>query len=728
MHREDATVRREVRGPLRPGALEPRPYQEEIVREAVDMNTLVVLPTGLGKTLVSALLCARLLGAYPGTKALVMAPTRPLVAQHRKSFYEVLDLDEDEMVMMTGHVQPGARVELWSEGRVFFTTPQVVENDIQGGRLSLREFSLVVFDEAHRAVKDYAYTSIARHYMEEGAYPIILALTASPGGNKDRVKEVCENLSIERIIHRTQEDEDVGQYVHRIDTDWREVDLPEEYRSISACLRDMLDARVAKLRHHHPLPDRYVGKRHLLALGQRLRDRLKDAIPGERGGIFGAMLLQSTALSLVHAIELLESQGIRPLLRFLNKVDDEKDQKKAYKNLAKDPMFHKVMREVVDNIDIEHPKVEVLKLEMLREFGRSERTRVLVFTQYRDTASLLVNALRNDVFVVERFVGQASRLGDEGLGQEEQGEVLERFRKGDITVLVATSVAEEGLDIPNVDLVVFYEPVPSEIRYIQRKGRTGRKRIGRVVLLATRDSVDTGAHHASQRKIRRMREVMGSIDSTLKRVERGKRPRPVLAKGTGGTVHGDAAPREGVGRGMGKGRYGPQVPAQASARSDGTIRPSTTVRPSTDGPTAPIVRNETELVRRFLLDHLDDTGQTSIEEVYEEGSEAGFDRALLRKGIEMLVADGCIYRPRWDIVRKVEAKDGKEEDVFEVTVRKVHQGRAILSLDDGTDLVLDPEDFPAGPAYIKKGRSFRVRGRIVEEKGRRHLRVADILD
>jgi ERCC4-related helicase len=54
------------------------------------------------------------------------------------------------------------------------------------------------------------------------------------------------------------------------------------------------------------------------------------------------------------------------------------------------------------------------------------------------------------------------------MSQEEQSAVLESFRNGEFDVLVATSIAEEGLDIPEVDLVVFYEPIPSEIRYIQR--------------------------------------------------------------------------------------------------------------------------------------------------------------------------------------------------------------------------------------------------------------------
>jgi ERCC4-related helicase len=94
--------------------------------------------------------------------------------------------------------------------------------------------------------------------------------------------------------------------------------------------------------------------------------------------------------------------------------------------------------------------------------------KAIVFTQYRDTAQHIVDILNSNGIKASRFVGQAKKQGDVGMKQEEQGQVLESFRKGEFSVLVATSIAEEGLDIPEVDLVIFYEPIPSEIRYIQR--------------------------------------------------------------------------------------------------------------------------------------------------------------------------------------------------------------------------------------------------------------------
>ena len=108
---------------------------------------------------------------------------------------------------------------------------------------------------------------------------------------------------------------------------------------------------------------------------------------------------------------------------------------------------------------------------------------VLIFTQYRDTARRIVEVLSENGIKASRFVGQAKRRGDVGMKQDEQTSVLDSFRNGEFNILVATSIAEEGLDIPEVDLVIFYEPIPSDIRYIQRKGRTGRKSAGSVVIL-----------------------------------------------------------------------------------------------------------------------------------------------------------------------------------------------------------------------------------------------------
>ena len=215
-------------------SIEFRVYQNNIFESIKNKNALVILPTALGKTVVAILVCAEILYNYKSKRVLIMAPTRPLVSQHTTSFLSVLKMPEDSIAVVTGKNSPQSRKAIWNqkESRIVFATPEVVKNDLIERRLSLDEFSLLVFDEAHRAVKDYAYTLIAKYYIQQSSYPILLAMTASPGSEGGRIEEVCNNLSIEKIEYRNEDDADVKQYINTIDTTWKWFTIPEEYKYI----------------------------------------------------------------------------------------------------------------------------------------------------------------------------------------------------------------------------------------------------------------------------------------------------------------------------------------------------------------------------------------------------------------------------------------------------------------------------------------------------------------
>lgn len=502
---------------LRPGALRYRRYQEEIASEAVRRNTMVILPTALGKTVVSILVAVHLLHRYRWGKVLVMAPTRPLVIQHARSFASSVRLLPSELRVLTGRVSPEDRQRAWREGRVFFATPEVVRNDL--GRLSLREFVLLVFDECHRAVKEYAYTLVAQRYLEECPHPLVLGLTASPGSSPERMEAICRALGIEHVEHRTELDGDVSPYVYPVEVSWHRVPLPPEYSPLSSLLREMAGERVRWLWEHGYLrvPPSRVTRKILLGVGEELRRRLAR----EGGPLFTALRCQSLSLTLLHALELLESQGPFALRSFLERVEGRGSP------LLRDPRYAR-LRELLASPLPEHPKMERLLSEVRSQLESSPHSRVLVFAQYRDTASRLVEYLsgRLEGVRVERFVGQSSRARDLGLRQREQLEVLDRFRRGETRVLVGTSIAEEGLDIPSVDLVVFYEPVPSEIRYIQRRGRTGRFSFGRVVILLSESRFDLASHFSSRRKVKRMQSLVREVDRRLQPLLRLSAPPP----------------------------------------------------------------------------------------------------------------------------------------------------------------------------------------------------------
>ena len=564
-------------------SIEFRTYQNNIAESAYDKNTLVVLPTALGKTIVAIMVTANTLYNYRHKRVLVVAPTRPLVLQHMKSFYSVLKISQDKIAEITGKTPPLPRTAIWNNKdiRLVFATPEVVRNDLQDNRLSLNDFSLLIIDEAHRAVKDYAYTTIAKQYISQSEQPLILAMTASPGSDTKRIHDVCNNLFIEHIEYRTEEDVDVKPYVNPINVNWQWVSLSSEYNYIRSILKNMLDDKLRWLFQHGLLRKRggirWIFKRDLIDVGAEIRYNLELSQEETRASLYFALMQQSLALTLLYCVELIESQGSASLKAFLDRIENDSSPfgrsiaesgSKAHKSLINDPRV-KEIRTFLSTLKLEHPKVKCL-VEILRgkiseqlvqqplvqidsnndndnknykdkNFNHnnsitsttistmdSNMMMSIVFTQYRDTAQHIVDILNSNNIKASRFVGQVKKGDDVGMKQEEQAQVLEAFRRGKFSVLVATSIAEEGLDIPEVDLVIFYEPIPSEIRYIQRRGRTGRRSSGSVIILAAKDTIDERHLNASKRRIEKMNQTLSTINSLLKSMKRTASSTPIL--------------------------------------------------------------------------------------------------------------------------------------------------------------------------------------------------------
>ncbi|MEM3086436.1 MAG: helicase-related protein [Halobacteria archaeon] len=497
---------------LKPGLIEPRDYQRAIVETALRKNTLVLLPTALGKTVIALGVAARR-AEETGGKVLVLAPTRPLCLQHMETFRKHLAAEGAEFALLLGSVPTGKREEMFRRSRFIFATPQTVRNDLETGRYDLREVCLLVFDEAHRARKKYAYGGIAARYRGESRWPRVLALTASPGKDRATIEATCADLGMEAIEHRDETSPDVKPYVPPLDLRWLETSLPEPYRAVRALLEEMRAEPVAALQKAGLLPrkrpDR-VNRSDLLSLGRKLRKDIEER--PSSSGLYEALVAQSAALSLSHAIEVLTTQDIRALEEFL--ADLETKTTRTARWIRSHPRFREVADRARAHRGLEHPKVALLSGVLADALARNPESRAIVFTQYRSTAARLLERFGSVPGLrPARFVGQASREGDAGLSQQAQAEVLRRFREGDLNLLIATSVAEEGLDVPSVDLVVFYEPVPSEIRAIQRRGRTARRSYGRAVILVARGTVDEAYLWAARSREARMRRAVSGFGS-----------------------------------------------------------------------------------------------------------------------------------------------------------------------------------------------------------------------
>ena len=495
---------------------EPRLYQKSILETVLKGNTLVILPTGLGKTAIAMMLADNRLSNFPSSKIIFLAPSRPLAAQHLETFKAHLDIEDNKFALFTGTTSPESRHKLWKDARLIFGTPQGITNDIINNKISLEDVSCLILDEIQHATGDYDYVWLCKQYNNTAKFPKILGLTASPGSDTEKITEICKNAFIEHIEIRTDSDEDVKPYIKEKDIEYILVDLPEDFKKIQAFLKDCFTSKLEKIKGSGYIDSvKYTSKTELLRLQKDLHRRI---LSGEKNyALWHCISSLAEALKAEHALTLLETQGINSAYNYIKKLHDESEttKVKATKNLVKDLNFRSayLLTQQLVLKDVEHPKVLELKNIIAKEI--KDDYKIIVFNNYRDSASQLVDKL-NKINNVKAglFVGQTKK-GGTGMSQKNQLKLLEEFKGGLHNVIVCTSVGEEGIDISAVDHVIFYEPVPSAIRTIQRRGRTGRQSEGRGTVLVTKNTRDEISRWVAHHKEKRMYRLLHNLKSRL---------------------------------------------------------------------------------------------------------------------------------------------------------------------------------------------------------------------
>jgi len=519
-----------------------RDYQKNIVIKCRNKNSLVVLPTGLGKTIIGILLISTCLKRYFKAKIIILAPTRPLVSQHKASCEKFLDINPEEITLFTGKIPPEKRILLFQSSKIIISTPQVIKNDLMRGRYDLTQVSLIIFDEAHKTRGNYAYNFISREYINTCTNPLILGLTASPGKDYKRIQQICDNLYIENIIFKNYQDYDVKDYIFDIDTFINLIELPIELRELSAVWNNLFEkylrffiknnliapnkpyyskldflgmSRDLTLSLHHERGDEFaLSEEEYLECLYYKSPKIIDIVKEKQLDIPSVYSYCSSCISILHAKDLLETQDISLFKSFLDRIKHKasKDIISA-KRIANSEHFNYI-NSIIENKkqeSLSHPKKKQVVSIISEEIEEFNNKKILIFTQYREMAEFLKNTLINEFkgyLKIEKFIGQATKRDDNGFPQRLQIEILKEFREGNINILIATSVAEEGLDIPNVDAIIFFEPVPSEIRLIQRRGRTGRYAPGRCYILVTEETVDVPFHIVARRKENLMNSIL----------------------------------------------------------------------------------------------------------------------------------------------------------------------------------------------------------------------------
>jgi Fanconi anemia group M protein len=485
---------------IKSGKMQSRMYQESILGTAIGKNTLCVIPTGLGKTSIAILLAAHRLEKFPDSKIMILAPTKPLVNQHVKTFKEFIEIEEDEYQVLTGIVKPNQRKIFYKTKKIIFATPQTVQNDLEEKLVSLDNFSLLVIDEAHHAIGNYAYPYVVKKYLKQAENQRILALTASPGGTREKINEIYSNLGLEAVEIKTEEDEDVAPWVKQKEIEYVGVELPDSFIKIKQLLDEVYDGRIRTLKKMKYLGRRRATKRDLIALQIRLRSGI------ERGNkwAFIAASCVAQAIKVEHAIGLLETQGIHSIEKYWKKL--RSDNSKAADKLINNRQVSNAMfltHELSDR-GSKHPKIGKLCSIVSQQVREKPDSKMIIFANFRDSVKEIANVLGSIEGVKPVIlIGQK-----EGLSQKEQIDTIKRFDRHEYNVLVTTSIGEEGLHLSSADIAIFYEPVASEIRNIQRKGRVARIKIGRIIFLVTNGTRDEAYYWTALQKEKRMMKTL----------------------------------------------------------------------------------------------------------------------------------------------------------------------------------------------------------------------------
>lgn len=494
--------------------IKPREYQEKILETCLKENCLVVLPTGTGKTLIAIMLVIEMFKKFPLQKILILAPTRPLIEQHLKTFKENLPEGWADMQLFTGKTPAGERKKIWQTAEFIFSTPQCISNDLKNKLYDLSEVSLLIEDECHRCLKNYSYNFISQQFKEDNEQGKVLGMTASPGSDRATIQKVCDNLGIKAVEIRTRESEDVKPYLQELEMDKVYVTFPPEFEEIRQLLKQIYDEKVDELKNRKVVFG-FASKTVLLETQRKIMRALTSGTKSPNMLMAASTCAQAIKIS--HAMELLETQTKDSFLAYIREIykQAEEQKSKGVQKLAKDLRFNKAYT-LATTIDFEHPKLETLYNLVEGKIFHEPKAKIIIFAQFRETVKKISETLEKIPNVKTGiFVGQAIKQHEKGkstgMKQSEQKKMIEDFSEGKINVLIATSIAEEGLDIPEVSEVIFYEPVPSAIRSIQRAGRTARLKPGSLKILITKDTRDQTYQYASQAKEKRMHKAIQDI-------------------------------------------------------------------------------------------------------------------------------------------------------------------------------------------------------------------------
>lgn len=478
-----------------------RKYQKRITETAIFSNTLVSLPTGLGKTFIASSVMLNWYRWTRDAKIIFMAPTRPLVSQQLEACLGITGIPRRDASVMMGNLNKAERSWLWNEKRVFFATPQTVQNDLSSGLLDAMQIACIIVDEAHRATGNASYVNVINNIYQYNRACRIVGLTATPARYIEGAQIIADNLRVAAMEVLTDQDPEIAEYVFEremveeiVNVKGTDVEKIQQLfvKTYEQDFAQALQRNVLRC-SRDPLSLTQMGALDAI---QRLAQTKQS---GSSSGADQAMYHK--LMKLVQAgrlITLLNLHGIAPFYHSMCELHQEAldasatPKQKKYTRFVTSREYEACKNECQKLVEqkgfLGHPKLDKLVEVMNSYYKTNPDTRAIVFVQYRQSAEHIIQVLKQHCANVKPalFVGQATARKSVGMKQSQQEQAVMDLRKGvKVNAIVATSIGEEGLDIGQVDVIVCYDQSKSPIRTIQRMGRTGRARDGAVHFLMT---------------------------------------------------------------------------------------------------------------------------------------------------------------------------------------------------------------------------------------------------
>ncbi|KAK5121719.1 hypothetical protein LTR85_004594 [Meristemomyces frigidus] len=466
----------------------PRQYQLELFERAQKQNTIAVLDTGSGKTLIAVLLLRwiidqelerRAAGNEPKIAFFLVASVTLVYQQ-----FAVLETNIDHKVARVcgadnvDNWNKARWTKLFAENKVIVATADVLHQCLAHSYITMKQINMLIFDEAHHAKKNHAYARIIKDFylteIDELSKPRVFGMTASPIDAKADVVQAANEL--ESLLHcqiATTDDMSLTDAIKKPKEEvLRYTPLPQ--KGFETALLKSIKARFPDLgmfeRQFEAVPD---IARHL---GRWCADLyLVDALSERKMRRYEVQLQKRYYYGLAQAgqeVSQLDDKlaTLREVIEYVEKVQSQ------HVAILPGDFSSKVLQ---------------LQSYLRRQFERPSSHRCIVFVQARQTARLLNAAFKNIGTQHMRcgfLVGaNTTEIDEDNFTFRAQVMTLMKFRKGDINCLFATSVAEEGLDVPDCNLVVRFDMYKTMIQYVQSRGRA-RKSHSRFIHMVENDN------------------------------------------------------------------------------------------------------------------------------------------------------------------------------------------------------------------------------------------------